>query len=83
MNTAQALKREIDNTPETILRETFDFLVFLKGRARSAEKPSSGLTTPASQGNWPDFLARQKAVFGYRTVADSQPILDELRADRF
>jgi hypothetical protein len=83
MNTVQALKREIDDTPETILRETYDFLVFLKGRARSAEKPSLVLTTPATRGNWPDFLVRQKAVFGARTVPDSQPILDEQRADRY
>lgn len=31
----------------------------------------------------PDFLARQKAVFGGSTVADSQSTLDELRAERF
>jgi hypothetical protein len=31
----------------------------------------------------PDFLARQKAIFGDRIVPDSQPIFDELRADRF
>lgn len=30
----------------------------------------------------PDFLARQKAVFGERVLADSQAVLDELRADR-
>ena len=30
----------------------------------------------------PDFLARQKAVFGERTVVDSQAVLDDLRADR-
>lgn len=29
----------------------------------------------------PDFLARQKAIFGERVLADSQAVLDELRAD--
>ena len=31
----------------------------------------------------PDFLARQKAVFGGRMLPDSQAVLDELRAERF
>ena len=31
----------------------------------------------------PDFLARQKALFGSRVLPDSQAILEELRADRF
>ena len=31
----------------------------------------------------PDFLARQKAVFGGRMLPDSQAVLDEMRAERF
>lgn len=31
----------------------------------------------------PDFLARQKAIFGGRLLADSQATLDEIRGDRF
>jgi hypothetical protein len=31
----------------------------------------------------PDFLARQRALFGSRVLPDSQAIPDELRADRF
>lgn len=31
----------------------------------------------------PDFLARQRALFGSRVLPDSQAILEELRADRF
>jgi hypothetical protein len=31
----------------------------------------------------PDFLARQKALFGERVLPDSQAVLDELRAERF
>ena len=30
----------------------------------------------------PDFIARQKAIFGERVLADSQTVLDDLRADR-
>lgn len=30
----------------------------------------------------PDFLARQKTLFGSRVLPESQAILDELRADR-
>ncbi len=30
----------------------------------------------------PDFLARQKALFGGRVLEDSQHMLDELRTDR-
>ncbi len=31
----------------------------------------------------PDFLARQKAIFGERVLPDSQAVLDDLRADRW
>ncbi len=31
----------------------------------------------------PDFLARLEATYGNRVAPDSQPILDELREDRF
>ena len=31
----------------------------------------------------PDFLARQRALFGGRVLPDSQGVLDEVRADRF
>lgn len=31
----------------------------------------------------PDFLARQKAIFGDRILSDSQTLLDESRAERF
>ena len=30
----------------------------------------------------PDFLARQKAIFGGRMLPDSQAVLDELRTER-
>jgi hypothetical protein len=31
----------------------------------------------------PDFLGRQKELFGDRVLPDSQAIFDEMRADRF
>jgi antitoxin (DNA-binding transcriptional repressor) of toxin-antitoxin stability system len=31
----------------------------------------------------PDFMARLKKNYGDRTLPDSQPILDELREDRY
>ncbi len=31
----------------------------------------------------PDFLARQRERFGDRVLEDSQPVLDEIRAERF
>jgi len=37
---------------------------------------------PAPTKAMPDFLARQKAIFGDRILPDSQRILDEMRADR-
>ena len=41
------------------------------------------LASPVSSGRpLPDFLARQKAVFGERVVEDSQTVLDDLRSDR-
>jgi hypothetical protein len=39
--------------------------------------------TPPQASYTPDFLARQKEVFGDRILPDSQAILDEMRADRF
>ncbi|MFM9959938.1 MAG: hypothetical protein ACKV2Q_01795 [Planctomycetaceae bacterium] len=82
MNAAQALKLEIDRTPEPLLQEVYDFLVFLKSRPNGWDGPNVALARDAVSVAAPDFLARQKAIFGGRTVPDSQPILDDLRADR-
>jgi antitoxin (DNA-binding transcriptional repressor) of toxin-antitoxin stability system len=32
---------------------------------------------------WPDFLARLENTYGRRVTPDSQPVMDELREDRF
>ena len=82
MNAAQALKLEIDGTPEPLLQEVYDFLVFLKTRPNGWEKPKAALGQAVATVATPDFLARQTALFGGRSVPDSQPILDDLRADR-
>ena len=82
MSTAEALKSEIDNTPEPLLQEVYDFLVLLKSRtARANETPRSFECEEVIR-RWPDFAARQAAIFGDRTLPDSQPIFDELRSDR-
>jgi hypothetical protein len=79
MSTREAILDEIKTAPESLVRETYDFILFLKQRraleARTAE--------PDPVTAKPDFLARQQALFGSRVLADSQEILDELRTDRF
>ncbi len=82
MNAAQALKLEIERTPEPLLQEVYDFLVFLKTRPNGLDRPVAAMGSDAINVTSPDFLARQKAIFGGRTVPDSQAILDDLRADR-
>ena len=82
MNAAQALKLEIERTPEPLLQEVYDFLVFLKTRPNGLDQPVAVTGGDAVSVASPDFLTRQKEIFGGRTVPDSQAILDDLRADR-
>jgi len=35
------------------------------------------------QASMPDFMARLKKIYGSRVGTDSQPVLDELREDRY
>jgi hypothetical protein len=79
MSTREAILDEIKTAPESLVRETYDFILFLK-RRRALE---AGTAEPDSGTTKPDFLARQHALFGSRVLADSQAILDKLRADRF
>ena len=44
----------------------------------SAPKPEA----ISRSGKAPDFLARQRALFGDRVLRDSQAALDEIRSDR-
>ncbi len=79
MSARDAILDEIKTAPESLVREAYDFILFLKRRREleSAGGKPLAATTP------PDFLARQHALFGSRVFPDSQTILDELRADRY
>jgi len=74
-----AIIDEIKTAPESLVKETYDFILFLK-RRRSLEHQGE---VPQTATTKPDFLARQQALFGSRVLSDSQTILDELRADRY
>ena len=47
-----------------------------------APRAATTVSVPPSPAKRPDFLARQKALFGERVLPDSQAVLDELRAER-
>jgi len=79
MSARDAIIDEIKTAPESLVREAYDFVLFLK-RRRSLELERE---EPKSATANPDFLARQQALFGSRVLPDSQAVLDELRADRF
>ena len=79
MSARDAIIDEIKSAPESLVKETYDFILFLK-RRRSLELQGESPKTVTSK---PDFLARQQALFGSRVLPDSQAILDELRANRF
>lgn len=76
MNTLEALKAEIETAPEPVLKQAYDFVVFLKTRTPSQQ-------TTASPRQWPDFAARLQAQYGDRVLPDSQHIIDAMREDRF
>ncbi|MEY3896589.1 MAG: hypothetical protein RLZZ214_2109, partial [Verrucomicrobiota bacterium] len=69
----------IKTAPASLVREAYDLILFLK--QRSGVEPGTG--KPQTATAKPDFLARQRALFGNRVLPDSQAILNELRADRF
>ena len=79
MSTREAIIDEINTAPESLVRETYDFILFLK-RQRVLETGISELNKVTAK---PDYMARQRALFGERTLPDSEAILDELRKDRF
>lgn len=76
MNTREALNAELDTAPEAIVKQAYDFVRFLKSTAPLEIEPTGN---PQKV----DFEALRKSIFGDRIIADSQPILDEMRADRF
>jgi hypothetical protein len=44
---------------------------------------TNGSVFRSASNDAPDFLARQKELFGGRVLPDSQAVLDEVRAERF
>ena len=79
MSARDAIIDEIKTAPESLVREAYDFILFLKQRREIQPVTGKPQTVIAK----PDFLARQQALFGSRILPDSQAILDEMRADRF
>lgn len=79
MSTREAVIDEIKSAPEALVRETYDFILFLKQK-KSLETVNLAPKTVTAK---PDFMARQRALFGGRELPDSDAILDELRKDRF
>lgn len=67
---------EIEHALETLAPE--QWLEIRHWMDRRIPRPAGMATTAHPR---PDFLARQKAIFGERALADSQTVLDELRAD--
>ncbi|MBC8325462.1 MAG: hypothetical protein H8E27_07535 [Verrucomicrobia subdivision 3 bacterium] len=63
---------ELEAAPDSVVEQVHGFL-------RAIHDDSSASRQPREM---PDFLARQKAVFGGRVLADSQATLDDLRAER-
>jgi hypothetical protein len=79
MSAREAIIDEIKTAPESLVREAYDFIMFLKQRRTQEHKGKEPQAVSAK----PDFLVRQQTLFGNRVFPDSQAILDELRADRF
>ena len=76
MSARDAIIDEIKTAPESLVRETYDFILFLKQRRAQEPETANPQTTTAR----PDFLARQQALFGSRVLPESQAILDERQA---
>ena len=73
MRTVADIEHAIENlTPE-------QWVEIRRWMDRRAPVPASAVTPMRPL---PNFLARQKAVFGERVLEDSQAVLDNLRADR-
>ena len=79
MSAREAVIAEINAAPESMVLETYDFVLSLKSKSGQNPRRTKQETSILR----PDFLARQKAVFGDRVLSHSQAILDEQRADRF
>jgi hypothetical protein len=77
MSVRDVIISEIRTAPEPVVQEVYDFILSLKSRESAAVRESY------SRSALPDFLARQKILFGERAVSDSGSLLNELRSERF
>jgi hypothetical protein len=68
---------EIKTAPEPVVQEVYDFILSLKSRDSVGDQESRSRSDP------PDFLARQKILFGEKAINDSGELLNELRSERF
>ena len=73
MNAREEIIAELEAAPDVVVEQVHGFMRSLKN---AGDKPGNG------EPGLPDFLGRQKTIFGQRVLADSQGILNELRADR-
>lgn len=78
MTTREAILDEIARAPDSVVQEAYDFILLLKNRRSHGVMPDKVDTRRTR----PDFLARQKEIFGERMLPDSQSILSELREER-
>lgn len=76
MSTLAEIEAAIARLPPT---QWMEIRRWMDAHAPKAEANGPAVTASASA---PDFLARQKAIFGERVLADSQAVLDDLRAER-
>jgi len=78
MDKREALVAELSTAPEAIVNQTYDFFRFLKSTAPVAVDPAAVVNRPKVE-----FAEVRRSIFGDRQVADSAPIFEDMRADRF
>jgi hypothetical protein len=74
MSTLIEIEEAIEQLPPVKFHE---LRLWIERRSKASQVAASPLPTK------PDFLARQRAIFGGRLLPDSQSALDEIRGDRF
>ena len=74
MSTLSEIEEAIEQLPPVKFNELRQWI------ERRSTAPQVADSTPHAK---PDFLARQRAIFGGRLLPDSQSALDDIRGDRF
>ncbi|MEO6740053.1 MAG: hypothetical protein ABIP20_07365 [Chthoniobacteraceae bacterium] len=77
MSTLAEIEQAIEQLPP---EQWMEIRRWMDQRAVAAGKGGGEMPSAAAM---PDFLVRQKERFGDRVLGDSQPVLDEIRAERF